>query len=387
MTRPTSQHRQATAPPQAPPSHGLGLWWTILITGCAISVFLNMWHALTLDKPGTEIALGIIFALVPVLFAAMLSHGLVSPIIMSWSKKAILWTRMAILSLFAVAMLTSIASQAAVMKPYGGGYGAEWSIPLVLDASALLALNFIIKGAATAREAVRQADVEAELATLRAELRPGVAAEVRAELEAEHAAAQAELEAERVAAQAELTTELAGARTALKTEADRTREAELKAARDQTRAQEEEKFRAVRARLEEEYAARLKRAADQIAQRAETETETRVEQARTETEARVRLEMAGENRPKTRPKTAAAPASNTAADGLSRQEALEMRLKQARALLAEKPDINGAELGRALDVSDRYGRKLLEQLAEEDGDGQEEEPLSAAGDVRLHAVP
>ncbi|GAA4931702.1 hypothetical protein GCM10023334_038970 [Nonomuraea thailandensis] len=379
MTRPTT----ATTHPQ--PSHGLGLWWTILITGCAISVFLNMWHALTLDKPGTEGALGVIFALVPVLFAAMLSHGLVSPIITSWSTKAILWTRMAILSLFAVAMLTSIASQAAVMKPYGGGYGAEWSIPLVLDASALLALNFIIKGAATAREAVRQADVEAELAALRAELRPGVEAEVRAELAAEHAAAQAELEAERVAARAELKTELANARAALKAEADRTREAELKAACDQTRAQEEEKFRAVRARLEEEYAARLKRAAEQITQRAASETEARVQQARTETEARVRLEMAGD-RPKARAKTTAGPAPRTSTDGLSRQEALEIRLQQARALLTEKPDITGAELGRALDVSERYGRTLLAQLAEEAQGTQEEEPLSTTGDVRLRAV-
>lgn len=375
MTRPTTAAQHA----QPEPGHGLRLWWTILILGCLISVFLNMWHALTLDGKDTEVVLGVVFALVPVLFAAMLSHGLVSPIVTPL-------TRVAILSLFAVAMLTSIASQAAVMKPYGGGYGAEWSIPLVLDASALLALNFIIKGAATAREAVQQADVEAELAAVRAELKPGVEAEVRAELAEEHAAAQAELNAERAAAQAELTTELANARAALKAEADRTRQAELDAARDQTRQEEAERFKAVRVRLEEEYAARLKRAEEQITARAETEIEARVQQAQTETEARVRLELAGENRPKARAKTTATPATSTAADGLSRQERLELRLKQARALLAEKPDITGAELGRALNVSDRYGRQLLEQLVEEDEEGQEEEPRSAAGEIRLHAV-
>ncbi|WP_433250419.1 hypothetical protein ACQPYK_04125 [Streptosporangium sp. CA-135522] len=342
--------------------------------GTTVSVILNLWHALSLTGPETVAAakaagktapevgtghpvLGIIFALVPAVFAALLSHGLVSPM-------AAKWFRAAILALFAVSMLTSIASQAAVMRPYGGGYGAEWSIPLVLDASALLALHFITKAATTAREAIVWEQQEAELAVMKAELRPLVEAELRAELEAEVQALRAELE----------------------TEAARTREAERDAVRAEVQAELGTELQASRREMETALAAREvelnKQLADRMAQAetqirrdAESDTQRRVRRAEVETEARVRLELTADAKPKTRAKTAATPAKKTTRTDLSTKD-------RARILRIDRPGITGTELGRALNVSDRYGRQLLEQLLEEEAGA----PDVSASEVVLRAV-
>jgi hypothetical protein len=343
------------APPNTRAGHGTALWWTILIMGTTVSVVLNLWHALTLPSAGHPI-LGIIFALVPAVFAALLSHGLVSP-------TAERWFRSAILGLFGISMLTSISSQAAVMRPYGGGYGAEWSIPLVLDASALLALHFITKAATAAREAVVWEEVEAERSALKAELRPSVEAEVRAELDAETQALRAELE----------------------TEAARTRQAELEAARAEVRAELGVELQASRsameaaqaardADLDKRFAARVAQAETRIHQDAESRTRERIRRAEVETEARVRLEYA-DAKPKTRAKTTETPANKTAHAELSIKD-------KARILHAERPEISGAELGRALNVSDRYGRQLLGQLIEDETAA----PDAPGTDVVLRAV-
>ncbi|MEU7004460.1 hypothetical protein [Nonomuraea sp. NPDC046570] len=317
----------------------LKLWWAVLILGCAVSVVLNLWHALTLTSEAAAKAakaageasaatahpvLGIIFALVPALFAAMLSHGLISPM-------AAKWFRGAILSLFGVSMLTSMASQAAVMRPYGGGYGAEWAIPLVLDASSLLALHYITMAATTVREAAARAELEADLDA------------VRAELGAELAAARAELEAE----------------------AKRNSKAELAAAEAEVRAE-------LRAELEAELDAIRTEAEAEIRRRAEAETEARVRRVVVESEARIRREVAEEIKPKTRQKAIEAPAKKSANDGLTSKD-------KARILLTQNPGMTGAELGRALGKTDRYGRQLLEEI-------QKEQVGASTGDGRLRAV-
>ncbi|WP_329430933.1 hypothetical protein OG339_48135 (plasmid) [Streptosporangium sp. NBC_01495] len=351
-------------------SHGVGLWWFVLISGTTFSIVLNLWHALTMTGEKTHAILGIIFAIVPAAFAALLSHGLVNPDVgtgMQW----------VILMLFVISMLTSITSQAAVLRPYGGGYGAEWSVPLVLDASALIALHFITKATKTAREVARHAEAEADLNAIRAELRPSVEAEVRVELEAELAAAEAELRAEFTARQAELTAE-----------ATRNYEAEVSAVRTQSRAELEAELTAARADMEEEltrrqgvleteFATRLAQTEADLRRRSETECAERVRRAEVETEGRIRLEFAQDTKPKTKGDT---PAAKTADTPLSRQERAELLKAKARILLQQRPNINGAELGRALKVSDRYGRDLLREMAEEKPG--ESSPASGS-DVRL----
>lgn len=371
-------------PPKAaesPAGHGLGIWWAILLLGAMTSLYLNIWHALAVPpipeeavavarkaagKAVQEVAdgggagsviLAVTYGLVPVAFAALLSHGLVSPLVGPWPRRAII-------SLFLIGMAMSLSAQAAVMAPYGGPVG-RWGIPIILDASALLALHVITKAAAAATVATRQADTEAELAALRVRLRPSIEAEVRAELEAELAAVRTDLEAELAARQAELEAELR-----------RNRQAELAAVQAEVGAELGAELTARQAELEEQFTARLAEAEAEIGQRAETEIQARVRSAEIETEARVRLELARESKPKPKAKSPELPAKKTTDDGLTRKD-------KARILLARNPDLTGADLGRALEVSERYGRQLLEQLAEET---QKEPVETSTADVRLRAV-
>lgn len=322
--------------------HGLGLWWTILILGCCISLVLNIWHAVTLNTGGAgHPVLGIIFALVPVLFAAMLSHGLVSP-------GAEWWFKGAILTLFGISMITSISSQAYVLKPYGGGYGGEWSIPIVLDAAAILALYFITSRAAAARKAAKEADTEADMAAIRADMRPGIEADIRAEIEADLPRVRADIEAD----------------------IRRTLEADMSARVAEIRAD-------IEAHAEAEMAARLEAAETEIRQRAEVEIE-----------ARVRREMAEVRKGQQSRKTLPAPPKRTTDQGMSNKD-------RAKILVEADPDITGGELGKALGLDPRSGRRLLDQIRAESGDtgprGGGHDDLSVADmsvrDVRLHAVP
>lgn len=320
--------------------HGLRLWWWILILGCLISVVLNIWHAVTLDTKGEgHPVLGVIFALVPVLFAALLSHGLVSPVVASWFK----WP---ILALFGLAMITSISSQAAVLAPYGGGYGGEWSIPIVLDASTLLALNAITTAATKARELVEEAGREAELEALREEIRPSVLVAVRAE----H---QTELEA----LEAELRAELA-----------RTREAELTAARTELRAELGRKFEA-------ELARRLEAADAEFRRSSAAEEAALVRRVEVETEARLRQEFAEQAKHHGGRKALPPVPRKTADDGLTRKD-------RAKILLGTNVDMTASELATALDCTGRYARDLLKEIQEEAGDP----PDPSADNVRFLAV-
>lgn len=295
--------------------HGLGLWWTILLVGCVISAFLNIWHALHQRGQGTEVILGLIFAVVPVGFAAMLSHGLVSPAVDKWFKAAIV-------GLFGISMLTSIASQAAVLEPYGGDHGAEWSIPIVLDASALLALHYITKIEKLRREAAARADMEADLEAIREQLRPDIEADIRRELEEEMAAARADMEAD-----IRRTWEADIARIRADIEAD-------------IRAEKEADIAAMKADMEAEKARWIKENETAIWTRAEVETE-----------ARIRREMATASKAQNGRKVAPKPTSN----GMTSED-------KARLLLSENPEMTGAELGRALGLTDRQGRRLLDKL-------------------------
>jgi hypothetical protein len=323
--------------------HGLALWWTILVVGCVISVVLNLWHALTLntDDKGSPV-LGVIFAIVPVLFAALLSHGLVSPGATTWFKAAIL-------ALFGISMITSVSSQATVMMPYGGGYGGEWSIPIVLDASAILALYFITSRAAAAREAIDQASAEADLEAIRAELRPPIEAAAKAELRTELAAGRAELQAELAVAKAELEAELF-----------RNRGAELAAARAEVEAE-------LRSELDAAVRARLEAAEAEFRMSSAAESEALARRVEVETEARVRREIAeqakaqGQRRP-------LPPTARKAADtGLTTKD-------RAKILLADNPEMTGAELGRALGFTERYGLDLLKKIQEEEAGAEDDGP-------------
>jgi hypothetical protein len=333
---------------RAAESHGLGLWWTILILGCIVSVVLNIWHAMTLNTGAKgHPVLGIIFALVPVLFAALLSHGLVSPVVAKWFK----WP---ILALFGMAMVTSISSQAAVLQPYGGGYGGEWSIPIVLDAATLLALNAITSTTAAARKAAAVADMEADMERLRADMRPDIEADVHAELQADMPRIRADIEAS----------------------VRRTLEADIAAREADMRAD-------IHAQAEADMASRLESAALEIRRQAEVETE-----------ARIRRELAETRKTQSSGKTATAPARKAADDGLTTKD-------KARILLASNPDMTGAELGRTLGVAERSGRRLLDELTverdESGGHGGGHEPAVgghsvsdgvsvSAGPSRLRAV-
>jgi hypothetical protein len=312
--------------------HSLKLWWAILLLGCFVSVVLNLWHALTLNtgKHGHPV-LGIIFALVPVVFAAMLSHGLVSPGAATWFKAAIL-------ALFGISMLTSISSQAAVMKPYGGGYGAEWSIPVVLDAAAILALYFITSRAAAAREAAQESAAAAETEIAKAELRPAVEAEVRADLRAELVTARAELEAELA----------------------RNREAELAAAKAEVEAE-------LRPELERGIATRLEAEVAEFRLRAAAETAVAVQRAEVAAEARVRSEFAEQAKQQGQRKTPGPAARKVVDEGLTSED-------KARILLAGSPEMSGADLGRALGMTERYGRDLLKKIKGGDSDDPEPQP-------------
>ncbi|MEV0993392.1 hypothetical protein [Nonomuraea sp. NPDC050202] len=337
--------------------HGLRLWWSILLLSTTVSITLNLWHALTMKadqalvrdacqvsdvlcERATQLAakvvgihpvLGIIFAIVPPVFAALLSHGLISPLVGEWIKRAIL-------TLFGVSMATSIASQAAVMRPYGGGYWAEWAIPLVLDASQIIALHVITTAASLARKAAEAAASAAETEAAKTGLRPLVEAEVRAELGAELSQRKAELEAE----------------------VERNRQAELTAARAEERAE-------VEAELETRISARLSAAAAEFRTRAEAEKAVAVQRAEVAAEARVRREIAEQAKQSGQRRASAPSARRDTEDGLSSED-------RARILLAQNPEMTGAELGRALGLTERYGRDLLKKIQDGVPDGPEPPP-------------
>jgi hypothetical protein len=243
-------------------------------------------------------------------------------------------------------MITSISSQAGVLAPYGGGYGGEWSIPIVLDASTLLALNAITTAATKAREAVEDADREAELEALREEIRPSVLVAVRAEHQ----------------------TELEALETELRAELARTREAELTAARTELRAELGRKF-------ETELARRLEAAEVEFRQSSAAEEASLVRRVEVETEARLRQEFAEQAKQQGQRKTLPPPAKRVADDGLSRKD-------RAKILLAATPEMTPAELAIALDCTGRYARDLLKEIQEEADDA----PGPSADNIRFLAV-
>jgi hypothetical protein len=292
--------------------YSTGLWWVILTLGCAISVFLNTWHALTLKAEGTSSVLGVIFALVPVVFAALLSHGLVLPIV-TWQ------VRFVILGLFGLAMATSIVSQATVLLPYGGGFGGEWTIPVVLDSSGMLALNFIMKITQLRRKAEDEADEAADMAAIRADIeadiRPDIEADIRRTFEADMPRIRADI----------------------RTDMQRTFEADMAS-------------RAADIRADIETATE----ADMVVRLAELEEDLR-QRIEVETTARLRLEMAGKSKTagKAAPRRAAEPQST--ASRLSSEERMRM-------LLVEHPDWTVAELAAATGITARQVRRIRGQI-------------------------
>ena len=317
------------APDEIPKPQLKAHWWMLTIS-TIISIGLNTWHALSIalaprvvadacavsqtlceranellhQVEGAHPVLGIVFALVPPGFAAMLSHNLTGDLAAKWIK----W---AIGGLFALSIVTSITSQAAVLKPFGGDWG-QWSVPIVLDAAALLALYQITILMADYRRRVREATETAETISIKAEIRASLEAEARAEI-------KAEVEAE--------------VRPVIEAETDRKRRAEIEAAKAEGRAEAEAEIPA-------------------LIEAAEAEARTRAE---VETGARVRREMTATGKPA---KGRSTNPARTDKRGLSSKD-------EARILYEENPNITGGELGTALSVTDARGRQLLREVKAE----------------------
>lgn len=356
----------------ARPQHGLGLWWFLLIASTVVSITLNLWHALSI-KPDAQLVrdacavsttlcerashvaaqvvgihpvLGIIFAIVPPLFAALLSHGLVNPLVGAWIKRAIL-------GLFGISMATSIVSQAAVMRPYGGGYWAEWAIPLVLDASALISLHAITTAATAAQTAARTEE-------LREELEPALRTELERKFRAELAAREEELRAE---LERNKTEELAAREEELRAELEGNFGTEL--------AEREQEIR-------QELVARIQAAEEEIRARAESEMQERIRDAVIAAEARVRLELTKTGTGGKRPQKEISAAGKTGGDQQPNKR------DRAASILRAQPDIAPKDLAVMLDCTPKYARNLINELAPEPGNGPDETP---GEEVRLRAVP
>lgn len=418
----------------------LGLWWTILVLGSLISLALNVRHAVI--QPAGEhghVLLAITYAVVPVGFAALLSEGMGSPLVGKWP-------RIAIISLFVLAMAMSISAQASVMTSYGGDVG-RWGIPIVLDASTLLSLHVITKvRSATAqaeRERAYEVTVAARLAVREKEL--------RRQMDADMAAARAAIQE---AADADTTARLADARAEIEAATAAQYEADIAAAEVAMR-HEFQAATAARAEAVEENAAKRLAAIEaakeaDIARRvataraaAEADTRTRCEAAmaaqitaiRNDCEAAMAArvaDMEAAMAARYAEDLAAAHAAieadvrrehkaAMAANGAATRKAVAARRPvaalpkvapagelsskdRARIELDKNPDLDGAELADLIGVSKRTGRRLLAELrAEQSGhaamaaddadttaaseeDMAADDPATSSGHVRLASV-
>ncbi len=319
-------------------------WKRFLAATALVSLYLNIYYALAPKLPSGkipvtpqevaaavagkatfgDISLALIIGIVPVAIAFWLSDALKDPLVNSWIK-------FAIIVLMLACMLMSIAHQAEVLHPKMGDF---WSIvlPLILDASSMVALNLFMKARKIAHDAVKKAAEAAEMISVKAEIRDRLEAEAKAEIKAE---AEAEI------------------RPVIEAEADRKRRAEIEAAKAEGRAEAEAEIPA-------------------LVEAAEAAARTRAE---VETSARVRLELtAGKTtgkKPAGRPKAAQ---SDTDKPRLSSKD-------EARILYEKDPEISGGKLGEALGLTPDRGRQLLreikKELAEMEAEATSRPPLRA----------
>lgn len=392
----TAPHpRDLDSPGAEPPN--LGLWWTIMVAGSLISLGLNVRHAwVQPDGPNGNVALAITYAVVPVAFAALLSEGLGSPLVGPWPRRAIV-------GLFLLAMAMSITAQASVMEPYGGQYG-RWGIPVILDASTLLALHVITKAKSAAAQADRErayeAEVAARLAVLEAAKRreleadmtarladaeAAIAAAGQAQYEVDMAAAQADMRAEfqaaknaakeamkadLAAAQADMEAAMTAATAAMKADISREAEADKAAeltAREaaiqaDTAARYEADMAAAKAAMQQQYEADMSAAKAAMAARYDEDVAAAKAAMEPVIRRQVRAEMAAD---KSRSGKSTAAAKPAAASRPAPTDGGLSRTDRAKQLLKNNPDMDGAELGRLLGMSERTGRRVRKDILAE----------------------
>lgn len=369
---------------------GTAFWWFLLILSTVVSITLNLWHAWTIAADPALIAdacqvsqtlceqakrvadrvagvhpvLGFIFAIVPPLFAAGLSHGLKDERVVKWVKRGII-------GLFVLSMATSIVSQASVMHPYGGGYLAEWAIPVVLDSSALIALYMITTLEQEAAKAAKQADIERDMEALREQLRPGIERDIQARAEQDMAARERDIEAR-------LRRDIGGEKerdiAAVEAQAQR----DIAAVREAA----ERDIEALRRDVSTRWKQREAEIVEEVSRAKDQEYAAREPEIRRQIEAQIRLEMPTEKRPGNRKALDVGPSGKK--DKVSTEMTPEKRLELAVEILRKDPTISGAELGRKLGVSSRQGARLYNSAAKELGltqraDGDAEPVLRAVG--------
>ncbi|MEV7011793.1 hypothetical protein [Streptosporangium sp. NPDC051022] len=331
----------------------LAFWWALLFASSGISLFLNVWHAVNQSEGRTGHAiLAVTYAVVPVVFAGWLSHGLVNPLLGIWPRRVII-------TLFLAALAMSMSAQAEVMEPYGGDIG-RWGIPLILDVSALVALHIITQASDATAKAARAAAWEADMERMRADIRATVEADIYRQVEADmervraaitadaNARAEADMSARLSAVEADTETRLEDMRSDIRTQAEADAAARLADMEADIRRQAEADMAArwvdseadIRARAEADMAARLPDIEADIRRRIEADIRREV-----------RREMSGKT--KTQPRDMSAP---------KREMTSAEREKLARELLREDPGMSGADLGRAVGVSARQGVRLRDKI-------------------------
>jgi len=303
-------------------------WKRFLIATALVSLYLNIYYALAPKLPDGKLAvtaqeitaagaikvsfgdisLALIIGIVPVAIAFWLSDALKDPLVNSWIK-------FAIITLMLSCMGMSIAHQAEVLRPKMGDF---WSLvlPIILDASSMVALNLFMKAKKIAHDAVKKAAEAAEMISIKAEIRDRLEAEARAEI-------KAEVEAE--------------VRPVIEAEATRKRGAEIEAAEARGRAE-----------AEAEIPALIEAAEEAARTRAEVETTARVRRELTDSKP------AGKRSGKGPKATALDPDRR----GLSSKD-------EARILYEENPEISGGELGKSLGLTPDRGRQLLREIKKE----------------------
>lgn len=305
----TTPHTRA-----APPPHRTRSWWLLLAFTAVISLTFNIWYAidpptiattsanaakLALEAKNRNGVLGVMTGVIPVVLAAWLSHEFEAHLLGKWGRAVII-------AVFVGAMAMSIVHQAALLEANLGPVWC-WALPAMVDAVALLALRAIVVAHRLNREAAEAADMERDMAALEDALRPKVAAEIHARLEADMPRFRAELEADiRAELEADMARQLAAKEAAIESAKEADIEARLSAMLPDMEA---------------------------------------------DIERRVRREMSG--RGKTA-RAAIAPGKSGAKPDLTSEEQEAL----ARQLLEQDPDMSGAELGRRLNKSPRHGSRL-----------------------------
>ncbi|WP_157254817.1 hypothetical protein [Nonomuraea typhae] len=383
-------------------THGLGVWVAILVAGALSSLFFNIRDAFLTAGKGArvaaaaaeragasqehidqllkagprfwDLAVPLMVAVVPILFAALLSHTFGDPVAGPKAKKLVV-------AIFIAAMLMSLKAHLEVITPSAGPVAAL-GIWLIADTSALIALNMITKTIAQRRRdatiaalssdierqrAAMEADMIARLQADMAERRSDMASAMRSDIESAIASDMAALRSDMELA---VRSDIAALRADMEAELqsdmeDRQRDLDLQAARREQAL--EEAFGRRQAELEEQF------------QRRRTAVQEELQILR-QAASRPRLNGGGPGRAHLEIEAGAGAGSGS---DLGPPTAEEKRLA-AIALLKVDPSLSGAEIARLL--SEKWRDRLESPLAAKTGQrlrAAAEEALSDEGERSL----